>query len=206
MKKELSFLETWPGILLSLVVCVGLPAAPYLLWRRFQKDRAPRPVLAVVLVAGGLVTAGFSLLMLFGPSTVEPPPAFYILFALWGVSSLGWIAAGIAAWNNARLVDRYAALLAAHAPTTVDDLAGKWGRMDVSRMVSELSDILASGALAAYRFDAGTRWVERAGPLPAGAGERVTFVCPGCGATNAGAALVDGAAECAYCERPFIRP
>lgn len=203
MKRELSFFESWPGILLAVVICGGMPVAPYLLWRRFGKDRAPRPVLAVVLMAAGLFSAGFSLLMLFGPSTKEPPPGFYVFFALMGLSSLAWLAVGAAAWSNVRRVDRYAALLAAHAPTTVDDLAAKTGRMDVSRMVAELAAILASGALGAYRLDAGTRWIERAAAVPAIAEQRITFVCPGCGATNASAAVVGGMAACDYCDRPY---
>lgn len=202
MKRELAFFETLPGILLSLVVCAGLPVVPFLLWRRFTKDKAPRPVLAIALVSLGLFGAAFSLLMLFGPSAQEQP-GVYILFVLWLVSSLGWLAVGIYAWNNTRLVDRYAELLAAHAPTTIDDLAGRMGRMDLSRMVAELSSIFESGVFGAYRFDAGTRWIERATPPADLAAPRITFVCPGCGATNASAAVVGGMAACDYCDRPY---
>ena len=88
-----------------------------------------------------------------------------------------------------------------NAPTTVDELAAKSGRLDVQTMVTELEAILGSGALAAYRLDTGTRYVERvAAALPAEAGAPISFVCPSCGATNENVPVVGGVAQCAYCE------
>jgi len=200
MRPKLAVYDTWPAIVLSYFLCLGLPIAPFLLWRRLGKDLTPRPVLAVLLVGGGLCGAGFILLMIVVPSKTEPPPAAYVLFLLAFLGHAWLIAVGIATWQNARRVDRYAELLAANAPTTVDELAAKSGRLDVQTMVTELAAILESGALAAYRLDAGTCYVERvAVALLAEAGAPISFVCSSCGATNENVPVVGGVAQCAYC-------
>lgn len=203
MRPKLAFYETWPAIALSYFLCLGLPIAPLLLWRRLGKDLTPRPVLAVLLLGGGLFGAGFFLLLMVVPSQREPSAEVYAFFVLALLGHAWMIALGIAAWQNARRIDRYAELLAAHAPTTLDELAAKMGRLDVQNLVTELQTIFDSGALAAYRLDAGTRYVERVAandPDAAGPAQEIAFVCPSCGATNEGVAVVGGVARCAYCE------